>query len=99
MWKEIITLSLAFLLLGIIIGRIIFGKTGLGEWWSNRRVINIIQNPNKLIEKLNANGTIVDMGEQVSFKVGENDKGKKILEISRKPAKTETDRESKPKKK
>ena len=51
----------------------------------NQRNLNpIINDPKKLKEKLEENGAIVDMGEEVSFNIVKGKDGKDVLEESRK---------------
>ena len=86
---EILIIAVPALILGVAIGWILWKKFKLldktVEKIKDNNKQKTINNPKILIEKLNKNGPIVDMGEELSFGIAKNDQGKEVLDISRKP--------------
>lgn len=83
-----ILLGIGSILIGIGVGYFIAAKTNLLEKFSKekRGITAIITNPKLLKEKLEANGTIIDLGEEIKFKIIKKD-NKEELTIERSPYK------------
>lgn len=93
--SEIIITGIAGIILGFIIGFIVFKKFKLMEWLAKQKLNKVIKNPQILKKKLEENGEIYDMGEKIHIGITEDSGGKEILDIKRDPKM----KEEKPKKK
>lgn len=82
--SEIIVTGIAGIILGFIIGFIVFKKLKIVEWLDKKKLSKVIKDPQFLKKKLEENGEIYDMGEKIHVWVITSG-GKEILEIKRDP--------------
>ncbi len=95
---ELIFIGFAALIFGGVLG-------GVFWWWKNREtrdMTKILNNPERLLEKLKAHGQIYDQGRPITIGIKTTEDGKKQLTIERGPEvvpkKAPTKKESKDKK-
>jgi hypothetical protein len=95
--SEIIVICIAGIILGLLIGYILFKKFKLDKWIKNKKLNKVIKNLEILKKKLEENGEIIDMGKKIHIEVIESPGGKGVLNIIRDPKMKED--KPKPKKK
>ena len=80
---EIIFVSVGGVLAGLIIAYL-FSRRGLHvPTKEGRKVKKILNNPELLVEKLNKNGEMVDIGEKLEYKVVEGEDGKRRVALEK----------------
>src|SRR4030042_6977254 len=96
--SEIIITGIAGIILGFLIGVILFKKVKLFEWLNKKKLNKVVGNPQVLKKKLEENGEIYDRGEKIHVGIITSG-GKEFLDIKRDPkAKEEMPKPKKKKK-
>lgn len=84
---EILIIGIAGIFFGAVIGRVLFKNFKIIEKIETQILGKTLNDPEKLKQRLEENGEIVDMGEKLEFKIKKNKEGKEILDIERKKIK------------
>jgi len=88
---EIILVLMIALGLGALILYILSKYTPILSNFSNRSINKVLNNPEVLKSKLEANGDIIDMGEQIKISIIKDSEGKDVLDIKKEPKTEEID--------